>query len=68
MGRLRELRHLAGLSLIDAAPVIRVSVTSLYHAEREFRPLSDERIERLEQFYFQKIAERLARIGKLLSN
>jgi hypothetical protein len=47
--------------------VIHISPTTLHNAERGFRELAPWRIQILEQFYFEKIAERLKRIGKLLA-
>jgi hypothetical protein len=66
MGRLRQLRELARVTIMEAAALIGISYTSLWNVEHGFSKLTDQQVEVLESFYAPKCSERLKLISKAL--
>jgi hypothetical protein len=66
MGRLRELRELGRVTIMEAAALIGVSYTALWNAEHGFSKLTDQQVEVLEAFYAPRASERIKLISRAL--
>ena len=67
VGKIRELRELAGLSLHEAAGLLEISYSKMWSAEAGYAKLTERQEQKLEEVYSARIRERLKRVSLTLT-